>query len=95
VKNYGGVLKKRARGMKFLWKRGNGTRQNARDGFPHKMKRNIHSLRSLQRPDGILKACRMMAVNFVIVKFRIKRGCPKCLPGVPVNGFSKTTCTAT
>jgi hypothetical protein len=75
VKNYGAVLKQHARGMKFLWEKGdNGKRQNTKDDLPHKMKRKAHFLRSLQSRDGILKPLRMMTLNFVILKCGIKRG---------------------
>jgi hypothetical protein len=59
----------------FVEKGENGNRQNTKDDLPHKMKRKIHFLRWLQRRDGILKPRRMMTVNFVILKCRIKRGC--------------------
>jgi hypothetical protein len=71
----------------------NGKRQNVRDDSPHKIKREIHFLRSLQRRDGILKSWRTMVVHFVMLKLRVKRGCPKFLAGVPLNGFKKITCT--
>jgi len=58
----------------FVEKGENGKRQNTKDDLPHKMKRKIHFLRSLQRRDGILKPWRMMTVNFVVPKCRIKRG---------------------
>jgi hypothetical protein len=59
----------------FCGKGENGNRQNTKDDLPTQNKREIHFLRSLQRRDGILKPWRMMTVNFVILKCRIKRGC--------------------
>jgi hypothetical protein len=72
----------------FCGKGENGNRQKTKVDLPHKMKRKIHFLRSLERRDGILKLWRMMTVNFVTLKYRIKRGCQSFLAGVPVNGIS-------